>query len=111
MTQKISKCGKLNFDDERVFFNKTHVFAMVVKNPVLPGHVIICPKVPVQRYGDLSTEQLFELSLSVQFITKVVGEGSTDKSCTISIQEGLGAGKNLDHLHVHIIPRTNDDKY
>ena len=32
-------------------------------------------------------------------------------SCTVSIQEGQGVGQLIDHLHVHVIPRSCNDKY
>ena len=78
---------------------------------------MVCPKSQKPRYRDLETEELFELSLAVQYLTKFLqGTYGTD-SATISVQEGAGAGQTINHLHVHIIPRrpgdfkNNDDIY
>ena len=78
---------------------------------------MVCPKSQKPRYRDLETEELFELSLAVQYLTKFLqGKYGTD-SATISVQEGPGAGQTINHLHVHIIPRrpgdfkNNDDIY
>ena len=30
---------------------------------------------------------------------------------TVSIQEGQGAGQAINHLHIHIIPRSANDKF
>ena len=57
------------------------------------------------------------MSLTVQMLTKFLQKERNTDSCTISIQEGAGAGQTINHLHVHIIPRTagkfknNDDIY
>ena len=65
----------------------------------------------------METEELFELSLTVQFLTKFLQNEYKTESATISIQEGAGAGQTINHLHVHIIPRkpgdfkNNDDIY
>ena len=81
-------------------------FAFVVRSQILPGHVLVCPRdEKVTRMRDLSTEQLFEFSLAIQAVNKVVQKCHGTDSTTISIQEGLGFGQLIDHLHVHIIPR------
>ena len=86
------KFGSVNINSKYVFYNQQHTFAMVVHNQILPGHVLLCPKQPVQRYKDLSIEQLFELTLATQLLTEVIKKSNSTDSVTISIQEGTGAG-------------------
>lgn len=69
------------------------------------------------KYRDLDNQELFEISLAVQFLTKFLQKKYDTDSATVSIQEGSGAGQTINHLHVHIIPRkpgdfkNNDDIY
>eukprot|EP00347_Sterkiella_histriomuscorum_P008485 403344914 len=93
------------------------VFAMVVHNPIAKGHVLVCPRNAIARYRDLDTKDLFEISLTVQLLTRFLQDYYQTDSSTVSIQEGQGAGQMINHLHVHIIPRfkgdfkNNDDIY
>ena len=66
------KFGYVNINSKYVFYNRPHVYAMVMHNQILPGHVLICPKQPGLRFRDLETQQLFEFSLAIQHITKLV---------------------------------------
>ena len=103
---------------DQIVFDGTNVFAFMVHNPILTGHILVCPKQPVAKYKDLDAEQLFELSLTVQLITRVAEKIQTDRqeeeqkrlitsssaqkeqqlpkidegSATISIQEGVATG-------------------
>ncbi len=78
---------------------------------------MVCPKSQKAKYRDLETEELFEMSLTVQMLTKFLQKEHNTESATVSIQEGAAAGQTINHLHVHIIPRTpgrfknNDDIY
>ena len=101
----------MNIPNKNVILNKRNVFAMVVHNQILPGHIIVCPKEPVPHYRDLNTEQLFEISLAVHYLTQAVQTVNGTDSATVSIQEGQGAGQSINHLHVHIVPRTSADKF
>ena len=97
--------GNIQINPKYTIFTKDHVFAVLVHNPILDGHIILCPIKQVARYRDLETEQLFELALSTQLLTRTLEASFGAESCTISIQEGERAGQSINHLHVHIIPR------
>lgn len=79
--------------------------------------MLVCPRNPIARYRDLDTKDLFEISLTVQLLTRFLQDYYQTDSSTVSIQEGQGAGQMINHLHVHIIPRfkgdfkNNDDIY
>lgn len=79
------KFGYVNINSKYVFYNRPNVYAMVMHNQILPGHVLVCPKQPELRFKDLETEQLFELSLAIQHITKLVQRVNDTDSATVSI--------------------------
>ena len=104
--------GKILINPKLVIFNKKNVFAMLVHNPVLPGHILLCPKnQKVSSVRDMEPEDLFEISLSAQVLSQAAQKVVGADSSTISIQEGTIAGQHITHLHVHIIPRTLDDRF
>ena len=84
-------------------------FSIYDDSPVSKGHAIVMPKKHVASYFDLKPEQA---KLMHQFIIKVKAE--IDKkhnpdSYNIGINDGRQAGRTVDHLHVHIIPRYEGD--
>jgi len=42
MTTQIVKFANVTIPASRVFYQRQHVFAMVVHNMVLPGHIVLC---------------------------------------------------------------------
>ena len=61
----VLKFGLATVNPNYVFFNRGAVFAMLVHNPIIRGHVLVIPKNPVPRYSDLSVKDVFEVSLAV----------------------------------------------
>ncbi|KAI8949685.1 HIT domain-containing protein [Xylaria longipes] len=105
-------------------------FALVNLKPLLPGHVLVCPRAPHKRLTDLSPAELTDLFTAVQRVQRMLaryyfsevqaqdskqtdteaGETSAPPppeagSFNIAIQDGIEAGQTVSHLHVHVIPR------
>eukprot|EP00075_Anas_platyrhynchos_P003073 XP_005026963.2 bis(5'-adenosyl)-triphosphatase isoform X3 [Anas platyrhynchos] len=101
-----------------VVFLKTELsFALVNRKPVVPGHVLVCPLRPVERFRDLCPEEVADLFRMAQRVGNVVEKHFGATSLTISIQDGPEAGQTVKHVHVHVLPRRagdfsrNDDVY
>ncbi|KAL3226804.1 hypothetical protein MRX96_024631 [Rhipicephalus microplus] len=77
--------------------------------PVLPGHVLVAPIRPALRLSDLSTEEVQDLFLVVQRVQSVVEKHFGASSSTVSIQDGPDAGRSINHIHVHVLPRKPGD--
>lgn len=93
-----------------VIFLKTELsFAFVNRKPVVPGHVLVCPLRPAERFRDLLPEEVRDLFNSVQRVSNVVETHFGGTSLTISIQDGPDAGQTVNHVHVHILPRKPGD--
>lgn len=78
--------------------------------PAAPGHVEIVPKCHIESFFDLSHRELAEAySLIVEAQQRIVKEYDPPDGYTIGINEGRAAGRSVDHLHIHLIPRYAGD--
>ncbi|KAJ3152176.1 hypothetical protein HDU89_001395 [Geranomyces variabilis] len=80
-------------------------------SPLSLGLVNYKPIVPrvVQRFADLTREEVSDLYLSAHTIAKKVEAQYKAESLTITIQDGVQAGQTVPHVHVHLIPRRTGD--
>ncbi|KAI1462041.1 HIT domain-containing protein [Annulohypoxylon moriforme] len=99
----------------QVFLTTPHSFALVNLKPLLPGHVLICPRQPHKRLTDLAAAELTDLFQAVQRVQRMLARhyfsaspsngAPEDGSFNIAIQDGVEAGQTVSHVHVHVIPR------
>lgn len=92
-----------------VFLQSELSFALVNRKPVLPGHVLVCPLRPVERFRDLKPEEVADLFQTTQKVADVVEKYFQATSLTIAIQDGPEAGQTVKHVHVHVLPRKSGD--
>ena len=57
-TQTLKFGPSISIKDEQVFLKMDHVFAMVNLKPMVPGHVLVCPKRVVQNVKDLTKDEV-----------------------------------------------------
>ncbi|XP_034436448.1 bis(5'-adenosyl)-triphosphatase [Hippoglossus hippoglossus] len=92
-----------------VFLQTELSFALVNRKPVVPGHVLVCPLRPVERFRDLHPEELADLFKTTQLVADLVEKHFSATSLTIAIQDGPEAGQTVKHVHVHVLPRREGD--
>ncbi|CAI8033373.1 Bis(5'-adenosyl)-triphosphatase [Geodia barretti] len=101
----------------QVFLLTPLSFAFTNRKPILPGHVLVATRRPVERFQDLSTEEVGDLFHCAHRVAPVISRIFGGTSLTISVQDGPDAGQTVKQVHVHIIPRRpgdfqrNDDIY
>ncbi|XP_068265266.1 bis(5'-adenosyl)-triphosphatase isoform X3 [Nyctibius grandis] len=78
-----------------VFLKTELSFALVNRKPVVPGHVLVCPVRPVERFRDLCPEEVADLFRTAQRVGNVVEKHFCGTSLTISIQDGPEAGQTV----------------
>lgn len=113
------RCGRLDDcifcrrDDEslnKIMCENDEFFARYDNFPSAPGHVEIVPKFHIESFFDLSDRELVEAySLIVEAQQRIVKEYAPPDGYTIGINEGRAAGRSVDHLHIHLIPRYAGD--
>lgn len=93
----------------QIFFKSSLSYGFVNLKPVLPGHVLTIPIRKVERFRDLTVDELSDLMLSTQTIGKELEKYYNVDSLSIVIQDGKNSGQTVRHVHVHIIPRKKGD--
>ena len=75
--------------------------------PLAKGHVLVIPKNHHQKIQDLSQDENADLFLLVhEMISKV---DSVSGATLVAVHNGIDAGQEVPHVHVHLIPRSKDD--
>jgi diadenosine tetraphosphate (Ap4A) HIT family hydrolase len=95
-------------DDLKILDN--NVFAARFSEfPVSKGHCEIFIKKHHDSFFDLSSEELSSFFEAIKQVKKIVDDKYHPDGYNIGINEGQAAGRSIDHLHVHLIPRYKDD--
>jgi histidine triad (HIT) family protein len=76
-------------------------FAITPLNPVVPGHLLVIPKHHFRRASEdwAGAGEVFAHA----------AELSSDFECNIIQSNGRAATQSVEHFHIHIVPRTEDD--
>lgn len=94
---------------KQVFYSTPLSFAIVNLRPIVPGHVLVCPRRVISRFTELKTDEVVDLFKTVQLISRAVERFYGGKALNIAIQDGPIAGQSVAHVHCHVIPRRVQD--
>jgi len=89
-------------------YEDAETIAFMELNPSAPGHVMVILKKHGNNILEYSQEELGVLMGCVQKVTAKIEEALNPNSITIGINHKERRG--VPHLHVHLIPRWENDK-
>ncbi|KAF9764827.1 Bis(5'-adenosyl)-triphosphatase [Nosema granulosis] len=99
--------GTHTIPDEHIIIKTKHTFIFTNIRPFLPYHILVSPIARIQHLSDLNTDEVDDLFRCVQLSLKALRPFGKD--FTVSVQDGPSAGQTVDHVHVHVIPRKEND--
>jgi histidine triad (HIT) family protein len=76
--------------------------AIVPLNPVTPGHLLVIPTIHVADF----TEKPSVSAAAMHFAANVAWDMGP---CNLITSKGREATQSVFHLHIHIVPRAEDD--
>ena len=94
---------------QRTIVNNGLAWVFPTNIPITPGHVLICPVRHVERFEELTTEEvaaIFDLRIK---IIKALRELFGAEGFHYAWNEGKIAGQSVPHFHLHVVPRKADD--
>ena len=78
-------------------------------NPRRPGHTLVVPNEPVTHLAKLTSKQISDLWLGVVKTQSYLSKYFQTSDFLVGIHDGINAGQEIPHVHVHVIPRTKGD--
>lgn len=78
--------------------------------PLARGHTLVIPKRHVALLEELAPHEVERLFLAVHKLIKIVKTAVQAPATTIAINNGSESGQEVQHVHVHIIPRSRRDR-
>ena len=79
------------------------------KFPINKGHVLVVPKKHYQEFCEVDSKSLSQIILTTQKIAHSLGK--ILNSDGITIMQNNGVFKDVEHYHMHIIPRFKGDGF
>ena len=94
-------CHKVYEDDS--------VLAFLDVKPHAKGHTVVIPKVHAETVFDLDDDVLEKLIVAVKKVMEMIKEKLTPDGFNVGWNHNTAGGQIVPHLHIHIMPRYNDD--
>jgi histidine triad (HIT) family protein len=88
------------------------VFAFMDIRPFTPGHLLVIPKVPARSLAELDPAvggKLFQVGQRLAAALRA-SEVACD-GVNFFLADGVAAGQEVFHVHLHVIPRTGGDGF
>ncbi|MHA1723759.1 MAG: HIT family protein [Promethearchaeota archaeon] len=93
----------------KIVFENEDNLAFLDINPITEGHTIVIPKKHYNTLEDLPDDEVFKLFQVVKKVATLLHEKLNIDGYNIVQNNFKAAGQEINHSHVHIIPRTLGD--
>jgi histidine triad (HIT) family protein len=92
-----------------VIYEDENFIAILDKYPISVGHTLVMPKRHYGRVKDISEADFCALYARVHALNLLITSRLGASASHLSINDGAAANQLIPHLHVHIIPRNEND--
>lgn len=95
-----------------VVYEDDRVVVFMDINPITRGHTLVIPKDHAPRLADLDEETGCHLFAVTQRTVAAILEADVKaEGVNLHLSDGKAANQEIDHLHLHIIPRYRGDGF
>ncbi|VGO16973.1 Purine nucleoside phosphoramidase [Pontiella desulfatans] len=92
-----------------IVFEDADVLAFMDIGPIVKGHALVIPKQHHDPVTETPDEVLAKLFLTAKKIAKAQMNAFGAQGVNIMQNNGRAAGQEVEHIHVHVIPRFEED--
>ncbi len=95
--------------DAREVFRTDSVVAFVPPEPATLGHTLLVPRTHVRDIWDVGEDLAAELARQTVKLAEAVKRAMRPDGLNVIQSNGAAATQTVMHLHVHVVPRWEDD--
>lgn len=93
----------------RTIIENDLAFAFPTITPIVPGHILVCPKRHVQYYEDFTREEREAIEELRNKIKSALKKSFGATGFNYAWNEEKIGGQSVPHFHLHIVPRKESD--
>ncbi len=95
--------------NEKFILESNTFFCLYDNFPVTKGHCLIVPKKHIESFFDLNDDQLKNFYQIIKQVKEIIQKQFHPDAFNVGINDGKAAGRTINHLHIHLIPRYEND--
>lgn len=95
--------------ERQAFYEGNLIYALCDYRPIMPGHSLVIPKRHVERFEDLTTEEMTEMLQFIPKMHKAVSQVEGTDDYALLQKNGKSIGQSVPHVHIHYIPKKSSD--
>jgi diadenosine tetraphosphate (Ap4A) HIT family hydrolase len=84
-------------------------FAFPSNAPIVPGHILVCPKRHIQYYEDATQEEKIAIEDLRKKLKIALKKAFAAEGFNYAWNEEKIGGQSVPHFHLHIVPRQAGD--
>ena len=90
-------------------YENDHVLAFLDIGPISEGHVLLIPKQHICSVDQADYEIMVEIAKVLPMLAGSIKSAMCADGYNVLCNNGASAGQVVSHLHIHIIPRNEND--
>lgn len=90
-------------------YSDTHALAFLDINPHALGHTVVIPRTHAETLLDLNEQLYHDFFVAVKKTMELLEKKLTPDGFNVGWNHGVVGGQVVPHLHVHIMPRWEND--
>jgi histidine triad (HIT) family protein len=90
-----------------ILYEDESIVAFLVEHPVSLGHTLVIPREHAEYFSSLTDVEGFARGL--QQLLQIMEE-KISPHLNLIVNQGKKAGQDVDHFHMHVIPRYEGEK-
>jgi diadenosine tetraphosphate (Ap4A) HIT family hydrolase len=92
--------------DNQSFASNHTATALLTYKPIVEGHVLVIPQRHVERFEELSQQEVADIQSLISKVHTVMAGKSGVSDYLLLQKNGKGAGQTVPHVHFHYLPRS-----
>jgi histidine triad (HIT) family protein len=93
----------------KILYQDDESIAFLDAFPLVEGHTLVIPKAHHEQLQDLPPASAKSWMLAVQHVAANLQTATNADALTIGLHNGKAAGQVVPHVHMHILPRYEND--